>query len=273
MTELDREGRLLLLHAALDGELDAAGALEMERMIAADKELADEYARLVALRKAVREQTPRATAPQSLRARVLSSIEDKDASAGESAPAKSSRVSSNWRQLAAAVAATAVVTLGLQHVVSTMNAPNLMMQSIVSAHMRSQISGQPVDVVSSDRHTVKPWLASKLPVAAVVVDLASEGFPLLGGRVDIVAGAAAPTLVYRRREHLISVTELRGDKGRFPETPKLRSLQGYPVVTWSDGQRDFVAISDLAPSELDAFVAAFREAARKEASEPPSSTK
>ena len=272
MTELDREGRLLLLHAALDGELDAAGSLEMERMIAADKELAAEYARLVALRKAVREQTPRATAPQSLRARVLASIEDKSSPAAERALARSS-VLSNWRQLAAAVAATAVLTLGLQHVVATMNAPNLMMQSIVSAHMRSQISGQPVDVVSSDRHTVKPWLASKLPISTAVVDLASEGFPMLGGRIDIAAGGGAPTLVYKRREHLISVTELPADKGRFPETPKLRSLQGYPVVTWSDGQRAYVAISDLTPSELDAFVAAFREAARKETSEPPSSPK
>jgi anti-sigma factor RsiW len=96
---------------------------------------------------------------------------------------------------------------------------------------------------------------------------------LLGGRIDIAAGGAAPTLVYKRREHLISVTELRADKGDYPETPERRSLQGYPVVTWSDGQRAYVAISDLAPSELDAFVAAFREAARNEASEPPSSTK
>ena len=54
--------------------------------------------------------------------------------------------------------------------------------------MRSQISGQPVDVVSTDRHTVKPWLAGKLPVAAEVVDLAEAGFPLAGGRIDIVAG-------------------------------------------------------------------------------------
>jgi len=145
-----------------------------------------------------------------------------------------------------------------------MGAPDAAMQAIVSAHMRSQISGQPVDVISSDRHTVKPWLASKLPVAAVVVDLASEGFPLLGARIDIVAGAATPTLVYKRREHLISVTELRANMGDYPAQPKRRALDGYPVIVWSDGEQAYAAVSDLAPAELDAFVARFQQAMARE---------
>ena len=133
------------------------------------------------------------------------------------------------------MAATVVATLGLQHLIAASNAPDAALQAIVSAHMRSQISGQPVDVVSTDRHTVKPWLAGKLPVAAEVVDLAEAGFPLAGGRIDIVAGAGVPTLVYKRRDHLISVTELRaeGDETAHPAQSRGGRLSGRPLV----GQR------------------------------------
>lgn len=130
--------------------------------------------------------------------------------------------------------------------------------------MRSQISGQPVDMPSSDRHSVKPWLASRLPVDAVVVDLASEGFPLAGGRIDIIGGAAEPTLVYKRREHLVSVTELPQAARKFPTATRRSSLDGYPLLFWSDGGRGFVAVSDLGPLELSKFVTAFRAVAAKE---------
>jgi anti-sigma factor RsiW len=265
MSDPDRDDRLLLLHAALDGELDAAGVIDMERKLAADADLAAEYARLAALRRAIGAHAPREQAPASLRMRALSIIADETPPIVRIETAKKNwRQPPSWRGFATAMAATAVVTLGLQHLVATIVAPDAATQAIVSAHMRSQISGQPIDVASSDRHTVKPWLASKLPVSAVVVDLAGEGFPLLGGRIDIVAGAAAPTLVYKRREHLISVTELRRNIGDYPATPQRRTLDGYPVLRWSDGERAYEVVSDLAPAELDAFVAAFRQAAAKE---------
>jgi anti-sigma factor RsiW len=264
MTELDKDDRMLLIHAALDGELDAAGAIEMERLLGSDPELSAEYARLSALRSSVRRHAPRETAPQSLKMRILASLEDGGAPQRQRAVPRILHDAGRWREMAAAIAATVVITLGAQHLIVATNAPDPALQAIVAAHMRSQISGQPVDVASNDRHTVKPWLASKLPAAAVVVDLASEGFPLLGGRVDIVEGAAEPTLVYKRREHLVSVTELPSSKGGRSNNPQRFSLQGYPAVSWSDGDHAYVAVSDLAPSELDAFVAAFRSAASRE---------
>ena len=130
------------------------------------------------------------------------------------------------------MAATVVATLGLQHLIASSTAPDAALQAIVSAHMRSQISGQPVNVVSTDRHTVKPWLAGKLPVAAEVVDLAEAGFPLAGGRIDIVAGAGVPTLVYKRRDHLISVTERRAESD---ETAS-RAISRWKVIRSSAGQ-------------------------------------
>jgi anti-sigma factor RsiW len=263
MTRPDFEDRSLLLHAALDDELDAAGVIEMERFLAADPELAAEYARLKALRETIRAKAPCERAPDSLRLRMMEIAETKQAPPREAKPA-SCRAPPSWKNFAAAMAATVVATLGLQHLIASGNAPDLALQAIVSAHMRSQISGQPVDVFSTDRHTVKPWLAGKLPVAAEVVDLAEAGFPLAGGRIDIVGGAGVPTLVYKRRDHLISVTELRAGSGDDAAMPRHLAVEGYPVVRWSDNERAYVAISDLSPTELDAFVAAFRRAVAKE---------
>jgi anti-sigma factor RsiW len=86
---------------------------------------------------------------------------------------------------------------------------------------------------------------------------------LAGGRIDIVAGAGVPTLVYKRRDHLISVTERRAEGGDAA-TPRHLAVEGYPVVRWSDGERAYTAVSDLSPTDLDAFVAAFRQAVAKE---------
>ncbi len=260
MTSADYQDRSILLHAALDNELDAAGAIEVERMLAADQELAAEYARLEALRKTIRAHAPREKAPESLRARVMAAVEETDAAHRETV-ARSWRNPPSWRVFGGSIAATVALTIGLQSLISSVGAPDSLTPSIVAGHMRSQISGRPVDVISSDRHTVKPWLAGKLPVAAVVVDLANEGFPLLGGRIDIVANAAVPTLVYKRREHLVSVTQLRADGSNYPATPSCRVFDGYSVVVWSDGEHAYATVSDLAPNELDAFVAAFRKAA------------
>ncbi len=206
-------------------------------------------------------KAPRERAPDSLRLRMMELAETKQAPGREAKTARW-RDPPSWRSFAAAMVATIVATLGLQHLIASSSAPDAAVQAIVSAHMRAQISGQPVDVVSTDRHTVKPWLAGKLPVAAEVVDLAEAGFPLAGGRIDIVAGAGVPTLVYKRRDHLISVTELRteGDAA----IPRHLAVEGYPVVRWSDNERAYVAVSDLSPTELDAFVAAFRQAVARE---------
>jgi anti-sigma factor RsiW len=261
MTSFEERDRQLLLHAALDGELDAAGAVEMERMLAADPELAAEYARLKALHKILQTHAPREEASAALRLRAMAMV-DPLAPPQREEVKRDWRDPPSWRSFAAAIAATVVMTLGLDRLIATDATPDALTQAVLAAHLRGQISGQPVDVVSSDRHTVKPWLASKLPVAAAVVDLASEGFPLAGGRIDIVAGAGVPTLVYKRREHLISVTELRAGAGAIPATPRRRTLEGYSIIQWSDADRAYEVVSDLAPEELDAFVGAFRGALR-----------
>jgi anti-sigma factor RsiW len=260
----DREDRFLMLHAALDGELDAAGVIEIDRLLASDPALAKEYECLKALRQAIHAQAPRETAPEALRARILAA-----AGSGDPGPRHLTLVRPvsnrpSWRAFAAAIAATIVASVGTEKLISTAGSPDEATLAVVASHMRGQISDHPVDVESSDRHTVKPWLSAKLAVDAMVADLAPEGFELLGGRIDIVGGNPAPTLVYKRRQHFVSVTELRPELTNYPAAPQRKTVDGYPVVIWKDDARAYAAVSDIAPADLDAFAAAFREAAAKE---------
>jgi anti-sigma factor RsiW len=262
----EKQDRALFLQADFDQELDAAGALEAERLLSVDAGARGDRAQLEALRQTLRCHTPREAAPAALRARLHAQI---GASGGQGTSAGHLRAApSSWRVYAASIAATIVVTLGAQRLVQELTAPDRFTPYVVAGHMRSQISGQPVDVASSDRHTVKPWLAGKLPLAVTVVDLAAEGFPLAGARIDIVDATPVPTLVYKRREHLVSVAELRPQSANYSETPSLRMVEGYPVVVWKEKHRAYVATSDLPPGELQAFVAAFRRATAKSDVEP-----
>jgi anti-sigma factor RsiW len=242
------------LQAALDGELDAAGMLEFERACAADPALAAEFARAKALDAALRRALPIEAAPEGLRARV----EAMAAAPGRRAPIRDAP----WRAMAASLLVGALAgygALSLRPVASVED------RTLVSAFMRTRIGGQSVDIASSDRHTVKPWLAGRAPLAVAALDLSSSGFPLAGGRVEVVDGKIAPTLVYRRREHRIDVTEL--PLSGAGENTRLSRLDGYRLAHWSDSDRAYVAVSDLPEAELADFVALFRRAAADEKEE------
>ena len=132
-------------------------------------------------------------------------------------------------------------------------------QHLVSDFARAEIAGQPFDVASSDRHTVKPWLANRTTVSGTIVDLAPEGFPLVGGRVAIVDRVPAPTLVYRHNEHVVAVTELPRDaKGVRGRTGGIETIDGYHVARWSDANLAYVAVSDMDEKALGEFVDVFR---------------
>jgi anti-sigma factor RsiW len=134
-----------------------------------------------------------------------------------------------------------------------------MEELIAAGHHRSLLAATPVDVQSSDRHTVKPWLDAHLGLSPPAPDLASSGYPLLGGRVDVLGQQAVPTLVYRHNEHTISVVALPGSAGT--SAPRSLASGGYNMVEWSANGFAFTAVSDLEPSELLSFVNGYRAAA------------
>jgi anti-sigma factor RsiW len=235
----------LLLNAYIDGELDPAHALEFERRLAENPALAEERQRIETLRRVLRERLPRATASPALRRRVMALAQPS--------------VRANWRagwaamaaSLVAAVAAGSIGTLVALGPGSREPVPEM----LVASHMRALMASQAVDVASSDRHTVKPWFNGKLPGSPRVVNLVAQGFPLVGGRIDVIGLTPVPTLVYKARLHVISVTAIpQADRESAPPHP----INGYNIVEWTDGALAYWAVSDLAAPELGNFAKAFR---------------
>lgn len=267
MTERQADAAELLLQAALDGELDAAGMIEVEAKLAADPALAAEYARLVALRDAIARR-PRERAPDALRARVIAMAQAPAQVPPTAARRPSRLLDPRFRALAASLALGVVLGAGGFAVLTARAPEDEVQRAIVDGYVRGRLATQPVDVATSDRHTVKPWLAGKVTGATTVVDLKSDGFALVGGRVDVVDGTPVATLVYQRREHQIALSEIPA--GRQPASePRRSTREGYALVEWNDGERLYAAVSDLPPAELDAFCAAFRHAAAVEREEAP----
>jgi anti-sigma factor RsiW len=235
----------LLLNAYVDGELDLAHALEFEQRLAADPTLAAAHARLVALRGVIAARLPREQASPQLRRRVA-------------ALARPQATAPGWRTLAASVAVAFVAGSALTYAVHDLGGSGSGQpppaQLLVTSHLRSLMASQPFDVASSDRHTVKPWFNGKIPESPRVVDLTSQGFQLAGGRIDVIDLTPVPTLVYKRRLHVISLTALPAKLGASPP----RAIDGYNIVDWTDGNLTYWAVSDLAAPELEEFARAFR---------------
>ncbi|MEO5756907.1 MAG: anti-sigma factor [Mesorhizobium sp.] len=295
----DAEGMRLMIHALVDGELDAAAALAVERRIAADPILAAEHARVTAFQSAV-SRLPQPPVSEAFRARIAAigaaaSAEPKEDGAAEPQRGASSALpgligaarigggtrrnaatrpsqarpsltrarrfgSFDWRAMAASIMISAVLASGATQWVMLNGADDGFAAAVASGHRRSLLAASPIDIVSSDRHTVKPWLDARIGVSPPAPDLAKDGYALIGGRVEVIAGRPVPALVYRHREHLITLVAEPQQGGRVTAPDDLSS-SGFSLVQWSDGAFSYWAISDMERPELDDFVARFRKAA------------
>jgi anti-sigma factor RsiW len=250
---------LLLVHAMIDGELDVDGAAEVAAQLASNRELQAQYHRIVALRDVIRARIPREVASDSLRARVTSM-----ARAGARQPITSRRLTRlplPYRPLAASLMVGALLGAGAFSVLGPSVSSDDVQQAIVAGFVRGSVSGQPVDFAASDRSAVKPWLSDRVSHPATVVDLAADGFQLVGGRIDVVGKMPIATLVYQRREHQIALSELSALPGNVAADPTHQSRDGYSLMRWADNNHLYAAVTDLPPAELSAFCAAFRRAA------------
>lgn len=252
MTQPD-DNSVLLVHAHLDGELDPANTLGITQRMAEEPALAAEAERMKALRQLIHDRLPpREAAPPGLRARIEASVGD--------ITRERARPSSkySWRAMAASIAVTAMLTSGSTWlVVGSQQQPVMVADALVSDHIRSLMATAPVDVVSSDRHTVKPWFNGRIPNSPRVVDLSKEDFALIGGRIDVVGTTPVSTLVYRRAKHIISITAVPAES-QFEMTRVPNSVNGYNVVHWTESDHTYWAISDLEAKELDDFARLFR---------------
>jgi len=131
-------------------------------------------------------------------------------------------------------------------------------RELVDLHTTIVGSTNPIDVVSTDRHTVKPWFAGKVEFAPPVVDLAGDGFALVGGRLDYVAGKRVAALVYRQGAHLINLFAWPAPPRAGETAESASSRDGYNMVRWTRGGIEFWAISDVNAAELRRFAALVR---------------
>jgi anti-sigma factor RsiW len=245
------DNSVLLVHAYLDSELDPANALSVAQQMSQEPALAAEAERVKELQKLIHDRLPREAAPADLRARIESSI------GTTRQPRATPSWMHSWRALAASIAVAAIVASGSTWlVVGSQQKPVQVAELLVSDHIRSLMAPEPVDVVSSDRHTVKPWFNGRIPNSPRVVDLAKNDFPLIGGRVDVVGRTPVATLVYRRAKHLISLTAVPADDAFTIGGP--HSINGYNIVRWAENGVTYWAVSDVEAKELETFAQLFR---------------
>jgi anti-sigma factor RsiW len=253
MSASRRDNAELQMNAYCDGELDPASAIEFERLLAEDEILKAEYVRLLALRHTVR-SLPQPDLPPGLRARIELALDAESASqVGRSRQAARPRFrSSSFQALAAAAVFGAVISSSVMLTIGRNNLRGNVANQVVAGHIRSLLAPQPFDVASSDRHTVKPWFTSRLPESPQVVDLAAQGFVLVGGRVDVVDQLPVATIVYKHAAHTVSLTTLRPG-----QTVSGQAIAGYNVRSWGDAEFTYIAVSDLSSADLATFERAF----------------
>ena len=254
MVALPRENDELRLTAYCDGELDPAAAGEFERRMAKDELLKARYTRLMSLRQAVR-KLPQADLPSDLQLRIQARLTAETERPNLDRPNNVTvlrRRSWSFQALAASAVFGAVISGSVLKTIDRFGQEDTTASEVVAGHIRGLLAPQPFDVASSDRHTVKPWFTARLPESPQVPDLATQGFSLLGGRVDVIGNSPVATIVYKHAAHTVSLTTLRAGQ-KVPD----QTIAGYNVRSWSDPNFTYVAVSDLPGGDLETFEKAF----------------
>ena len=248
----------ILLHALIDGELDAGHAREVEAHIASCASCAAKLSAYRQMGQQVAGAGLRYTAPTSLRQRIDAAL-PKAPPAANVTPMPSRR--GVLRGFALGSAVSAMAATGLVAIVLRNDDEQRIESEIVSAHLRSLQAGHLIDVVSSDQHTVKPWFNGKLDVSPPVIDLTAQGFTLIGGRLDYVDARAIGAVVYKRRAHVINLFVAQtSSTARKPAT--IETVQGFNIRRWSDRGLNYWAVSDIGADELAEFGEKFEAAAQ-----------
>jgi anti-sigma factor RsiW len=244
----------------LDGELDLSRTIEMETHLQVCEECARELEELQTLRAALQRNSLAFAAPQALRERIQTSLRSSAPSPAPAPAATPERVS-EWNAFqflrwAGAFAVLALCTVVAWELLPGFHGPTNEQQlaaEVLTSHVRSLEANHLMDVVSTDQHTVKPWFDGKLDFSPPVEDLASDGFPLIGGRLDYLEGRQVAALIYQRRKHFINVF-VWPDAAATNSTQILSPQHGYNMTRWSRGGFQFWAVSDVGSADLAEFV-------------------
>jgi len=234
-----------LLHGLFDGELDAANAIRCEQHLAECAACAAVYAESSSLRTAIRGADLRRTAPEHLQARIRASL-----------ARQGILVAQYVRRIALPVSMTLAACLML--FVMLPRAPDIGME-VAAGHVRSMMAAHLTDVQNSDHHTVKPWFMGRLNYSPPVYDLAQDGFPLAGGRIDYIDNRPVAAIVYRHGPHIINLFIWPTEGADIIPTGSI-IRQGYNIRHWTKLGMTCWAVSDLNASELARFEQLIRTA-------------
>lgn len=267
----------LRVQAYFDQEVDAVSAAEIERHVERCSECRELLQDLEKVRSTLRRGISFEAAPAALRAQILRTLDQADAdiapdAVGTPAGAGSAvaplrrikrRQSSAWGGRSfwsaalsgiGAAAVAAAVTFFLV-------APNLaapLSDELVSAHVRSLMPAHLIDVVSTDKHTVKPWFAGHADVSPAVADFDAQGYRLIGGRADYIDHQRSAVVVYQHGAHVINVFTWAAMGARSPGNT---TRSGYHLAFWQQGDIQYCAVSDTGWDELLGLVRLLREQA------------
>jgi len=238
-----------MVDAYVDGELSATENAAFEQALAV---CPDCRARLESTREMSRllRSLPAEPAPDLLSARI-----ERELRSIAGRPREREREHVRWL----AMAASLILALGVGWIGGSMLGPGTReTDELLAGYLRVAMSDSGVEVASSDRHTVKPWFAGRIDYSPPVHDLTAQGFPLLGGRVDLIDGRKVAVLVYRRNQHRIALTLWPVSGGNT--TPSVDQRDGFALADWRHGGFEMHAVADLSPSEMKSFALAVDQA-------------
>jgi anti-sigma factor RsiW len=243
--------KTLRTQSFIDGEVVGADAEVIERHIEGCADCQAFCASAATLSDAIRTHAPRYAAPAALRRRVDAML-DEECLQHAPRPFRYARHTppSFWRGALSGAGVTALAA-GLVAFVFLPPSASTLADQVTVAHTSALMQGREIQVVSTDHHTVKPWFAGRLPFSPPVADFAAEGYKLIGGRLDKVAGAPAAVVVYQHGKHKIDLF-VWADRGSA--LPSASLSHGYHSIFWKNQDLDFAAVSDTAEPELASFV-------------------
>jgi anti-sigma factor RsiW len=235
---------LTTVHGYFDGELDAVRAREFEYHLETCAECQASLEHMESLRTQLRQPDLYERASSHLREQIRQQL-------GPVAPAAHMpSVSSRRRFLIPAFAALAVAGFtAAWFLMQSQAGTSRITSELIDAHVRSLEPGHLTDVESSDQHTVKPWFDGRLDFIPPVSDYSEQGFPLVGGRLDVLNGRRVAALVFSRRKHIISwfVWPARGEE---QISDRAGSREGYNWITWRSSDMQFCLVSDVSARDL-----------------------
>jgi anti-sigma factor RsiW len=263
-----------LMDAYLDGELDPITSQTIEQHLRECHKCDQAYKAHALLIRSIGDATPYYKAPAGLRERIQSSLREEVAERSTRSVSRDipsllqSKQSArravlfgtqwSWLALAAAIVLAAIIAFNLAPRLQRPGADQLLATQLIASHVRSLMANHLTDVASSDQHTVKPWLDTKLDFAPPVVDLGNDGFPLLGGRLDYLENRPVAALVYQRRKHFVNLFIWPKESGATGAA-KTITHQGYQLVNWVDSDFNYWAVSDVSNNDLQAFKQGFEK--------------